>query len=168
MCPERTSCGSRRDLVVADLTRRARARLVVKPVHAIAGEPPAPHTCGVRANVEFGCDLIIGQPVRCGQNNARSHGQRLRRAMFAGQRRQCPLLSLVQYNRDRSPLRHSRPQCSKLSENVTDLPIGTLGSYCRLTGAFWGRTATPSRDASWNLASAMSLTYLQMEPVPSE
>jgi hypothetical protein len=53
----------RRNLVVADLTRRAGMRLVVKPVHAIAGEPPAPHTCGVRANVEFGRDLLIGQAV---------------------------------------------------------------------------------------------------------
>ena len=116
----------RGDLVVADLTRRARARLVVKPVQAIAGEPPAPHTRGVRANVEFGRDLLIIQAIRCGQNNARSNRQRLRRAMFTGQSRQRLPLCLVQYNRDRSPLRHSRPPCSKRSENVTDLPIGTL------------------------------------------
>ncbi len=54
------------DLVVADLTWRARTRLVVKAVQASDGETVAPHACGMGANAELGGDVLVGQAVRGG------------------------------------------------------------------------------------------------------
>ena len=76
------------DLVVADLTRRAGTRLVVKPVQAVAREALAPNAYRVGANLELGRDFFVGQPARRDKNDARSNRQRLRRAVFAGQSRQ--------------------------------------------------------------------------------
>src|SRR5262245_7786308 len=125
------------DLVVTDLTRRARTRLVIQPVHAVTGEPIAPQAGRVSADIQLGRDLLVGQPARRGKHNACPHRHRLRRAMLAGQRCQSLLLGLVQLDRNRPALGHSCPLASGFSSNVAYLSITTLeagGSMaaCRL------------------------------------
>ena len=74
------------NLVIADLTWRTGTRLVVQPIHTFAGKPPTPHADGMSTNVKLGCDLLVAQPIRRSKHDPRSHRQRLRGAMLAGQR----------------------------------------------------------------------------------
>jgi hypothetical protein len=96
-----------RDFVVANLTRCAGPRFVVQTVHPAFGKALAPSTDGRSADTDLGCDLLVVEPARCSQHNARPLRQSLRRPVLARQSRQFAPLHIVEYDRNSSSLRHS-------------------------------------------------------------
>ena len=114
-----------RDLVIADLPGRARARLVVKPIHAVRGKAIAPCAGRRCTDADLGGNRFVVEPARRRENNPRSFRQCLRGSMLARQCSQLASLRIIEYDRYRSTFRHSRP-LSQGHENVTDLSIRTL------------------------------------------
>jgi hypothetical protein len=103
------------DLVVTDLARRTRARLVVEAVHPALGKSVAPRPgCG-GADADLGRDLLVVEAARRRQDDPSALGDRLRCTVLARQCRQLALLHLIEYDRNSPPLRHSRPLPSSLA-----------------------------------------------------
>ena len=75
------------DLIVADLARRARARLVVEAIHPALREAIAPCAgrCGTDTHLDR--DLLVVEPSGRSENDTRPLRQRLRCAVLARQRR---------------------------------------------------------------------------------
>src|SRR5215204_5248774 len=60
-----------RDLIVADFTRCARARLVIQPLHAAHREAIAPRAGRHSADPELVGNLLVIESPRCSENNSR-------------------------------------------------------------------------------------------------
>ena len=97
-----------RDFVVANLARCAGERLVVETVHTAFGKAIAPCANGRSAETDLGSDLLVVEPARCNQHDARPLRQGLRRTVLARQSRQLAPPHVIKYDRDSSPLGHSR------------------------------------------------------------
>jgi hypothetical protein len=80
----------------SDLTRHARARLVVKPVQPPRGETPAPLAYSVCIHPEQDRDILALRAARAGQNDTRPHRHRLRCLAPRGQRLERSTLVLAQ------------------------------------------------------------------------
>ena len=78
-------CG--RDLIVTDLARRTRTRLVVETIHPALREAIAPCAGRCGTDTHLARNLLVVEPRGRSENDARPLRQRLRRAVLARQSR---------------------------------------------------------------------------------
>jgi hypothetical protein len=91
-----------RDLVIADLTRRARTGLVQKALHPTLREAPPPLADGVGRCADPRADVLIFHPFRRQQNDPRPLGQTLRCPTPRRQTSQFAPLPVAQIDPNRS------------------------------------------------------------------
>src|SRR6185437_13100990 len=122
-----------RDLVIADLARRAWTGLVQEALQTTLREAPPPLAHRVGRCAEARADVLVLHPFRRQQNHPRPLGQTLRRFSPRSQAPQFAPFAVRQIDHNRH-LAHRRSS-APLVENRTYLPIRTLvqivfGSNC--------------------------------------
>jgi hypothetical protein len=100
------------DLIVTDLTRRPRSRLVIQSLNPPFREPSAPFAHGVQLCTKPLADYLVLQTFGRRQHNPRSPRQSLRRSTLPGKALELLALLSRQFDRDRTPA-HRLASCNE-------------------------------------------------------
>ena len=96
------------DAGIVNRARRAGARLVVQPGHALLHKTPPPLAYGLPVQPQLGRHFRVLTTFRTGQHDPGSQSQRLCRLPPHRQRRQFGTLIIAQYQGGKLPERHCR------------------------------------------------------------
>lgn len=96
------------DLRIGDRPRRARSRLVDKPVQAVGDKPRAPDPDGVSMHPQLLGDLRVTQPLAGSQHDPRARCKRLRTRSPTRPRHKLLTLGLAEHDLDGNRTRHHR------------------------------------------------------------